>query len=52
MNRWKDGRETIEDGKYTGRPVIVTHENERAELQEYILEDRRVTAELTDYVGV
>ena len=47
MRRFKDGRESTEDDKHTGRPVTrsITTEKKVAEIQEFILEDRRVTAE-------
>ena len=45
MNRFKDGREAIEDDKHNGRQVTVTSDRQVAEIQEYILEDRRVTVE-------
>ena len=45
MNRFKDGREATEDDKHTGRQVTVTSDRKVAEIQEYILEDRRVTVE-------
>ena len=38
-----DGRETTEDDKHTGRPVTVTNDRKVAEIEDYILEDRRVT---------
>ena len=40
-----DGRESTEDDKHTGRPVTITTEKKVAEIQEFILEDRRVTVE-------
>ena len=43
--RFKDGRESTEDDKHTGRPVTITTEKKVAEIQEFILEDRRVTVE-------
>ena len=43
MRRFKDGRESTEDDKHTGRPVTITTEKKVAEIQEFILEDRRVT---------
>ena len=45
MNRFIDGRETTEDDKHTGRQVSVTNDRKVAEMQDYILEDRRVTVE-------
>ena len=45
MRRFKDGRESTEDDKHTGRPVTITTEKKVAEIQEFILEDRRVTVE-------
>ena len=45
MQRLKDGRESTEDDKHTGRPVTITTEKKVAEIQEFILEDRRVTVE-------
>ena len=45
MWRFKDGRESTEDDKLTGRPVTITTEKKVAEIQEFILEDRRVTVE-------
>ena len=35
----------MEDDKHTGRPVTITTEKKVAEIQEFILEDRRVTVE-------
>ena len=45
MWRFKDGRESMEDDKHTGRPVTITTQKKVAEIQEFILEDRRVTVE-------
>ena len=45
MRCFKDGRESTEDDKHTGRPVTITTEKKVAEIQEFILEDRRVTVE-------
>ena len=45
MRRFKDGRKSTEDHKHTGRPVTTTTEKKIAEIQESILEDRRVTVE-------
>ena len=45
MRRFKDGKESTEDDKYTGKPVTITTEKKVAEIQEFILEDRRVTVE-------
>ena len=45
MRRFKDGRESTEDDKNTGRPVTITTEKKVAEIQEFTLEDRRVTVE-------
>lgn len=45
INRFKDGRETTEDDTHTGRPVIIKSDKKIAEIQEFILEDRRVTVE-------
>ena len=45
IRRFKDGRESTEDDKHTGRPVTITTEKKVAEIQEFILEDRRVTVE-------
>ena len=45
MRRFKDGSESTEDDKHTGRPVTITTEKKFAEIQEFILEDRRVTVE-------
>ena len=45
MNRFKDGRKTTEDDKHTCRPVTVSKEKKVAEIQEYLLEDRRVNVE-------
>ena len=45
MNRFKEGRDTIKSDKRKGRPVTVSNERKVAEIQEYILEHRRVTVE-------
>ena len=45
MSCFKEGRETNEDDKHTGRRVTVTNDRKVAEIQEYILEDRRVAVE-------
>ena len=49
ISKWKrcfkDGRESTEDDKHTGRPVTITTEKKVVEIQEFILEDRRVTVE-------
>ena len=45
MQCFKDSRESTEDDKHTGRPVTITTEKKVAEIQEFILEDRRVTVE-------
>ena len=45
MNRFKEGRDTTNREKRKGRPVTVSNERKVAEIQEYILEDRRVTVE-------
>ena len=45
MRRFKDGRESTEDDKHTGRPVTITTEKKVPEIQEFILEDRRVIVE-------
>ena len=45
MNRFKEGRDTTKSDKRKGRPVTVSNERNVAEIQEYILEDRRVTVE-------
>ena len=45
MRRFKDGRESTEDDEHTGRPVTITTEKKVAEIQEFILEDRRVAVE-------
>ena len=45
MRHFKDSRESSEDDKHTGRPVTITTEKKVAEIQEFILEDRRVTVE-------
>ena len=45
MRRFEDGRESTEDDKHIGRPVTITSEKKVAEIQEFILEDRRVTVE-------
>ena len=45
MRRFKDSRESTEDDKNTGRPVTITAEKKVAEIQEFILEDRRETVE-------
>ena len=46
MNCFKDGRVTTKDDKLTGRPMTATNEKKVAEIQEYILEDRRETVEM------
>ena len=43
MNRFKEGRDTNKNDKRKGRPVTVSNERKVAEIQEYILENRRVT---------
>ena len=45
MRCFKDGRESTEDDKHTCRSVTTTTEKKVAEIQEFILEDRRVTVE-------
>ena len=45
MRRFKDGRESAEYDIHTGRPVTITTEKKVAEIQEFILDDRRVTVE-------
>ena len=49
ISKWKrcfkDGRESTEDDKHTGRPVTITTEKKVVEIQEFIFEDRRVTVE-------
>ena len=46
MNRLKEGRETTKSDKRKGRPVTVSNERKVAEIQEYILEDRRVIVKM------
>ena len=41
----KSGRETIEDDKHIGRPVIVTNEKKSGDFQEYLPESGRETTE-------
>ena len=43
MQRFKDSRESTEDDKHTGKPETITTEKKVAQIQEFILEDRRVT---------
>ena len=45
MRPFTDGRESTKDDKHTGRPVTITTEKKVAEIQEFVLEDRRVTVE-------
>ena len=46
MNRFKEGRDTTKSDKRKGRPVTVSIERKVAEIQEYILEDRRVIVKM------
>ena len=53
MNRFKEGRDTTKSDKRKGKPVIVSNERKMAEIQEYILEDRRVTVEtVAEHFGI
>ena len=53
MNRFKKRRDTTKSDKGKGRPVTVWNEREMAEIQEYILEDRRVTVEsVAEHFGI
>ena len=53
MNRFKERRDTTESDKRKGRPVTVSNERKVAEIQEYILEDRRVTVEnVAEHFGI
>ena len=45
INLFKEGRDITKSDKRKGRPVTVSNERKVAEIQEYILEDRRVTVE-------
>ena len=53
MNRFKEGRDTTKSDKRKSRPVTVSNERKVAEIQEYILEDRRVTVEnVAEHIGI
>ena len=53
MNCFKEGRDTTKSDKRKGRPVTVLNERKVAEIQEYILEDRRVTVEnVAEHYGI
>jgi len=43
FKHFKDGRESVEDGKHSGRPSTCTTPEMIAEVLEAILEDRRQT---------
>ena len=43
--RFKDSSESTQDDKHTARTVTIRTEKKVAEIQEFILEDRRVTVE-------
>ena len=43
FKRFKDGRESVEDDKYSGRPSTCTTPEMIAKVREVILEDRRQT---------
>ena len=50
---FKEGRDTIKSDKRKGRPVTVSNERKVAEIQEYILEHRRVTVEyVAEYFSI
>ena len=53
MNCLKEGRDTIKSDKRKGRPVTVSNEWKVAEIQEYILRDKRVTVEnVAEHFGI
>ena len=53
MNRFKEGRDTTKSYKRKCRPVTVLNERKVAEIQEFILEDIRVTAEnVAEHFGI
>ena len=52
-DRFKEGRDTTKIDKRKGRLVTVSNERKVAEIQEYILEDRRVTVEnVAEHFGI
>ena len=53
MNRFKEGRDTTKSDKRKGRPMTVSNERKVAEIQEYILVDRRATVEtVAEHFGI
>ena len=53
MNRFKEGRDITKSDKRKCRPVTVLNERKVAEIQEYNLEDRRVTVEnVAEHFGI
>ena len=52
-NRFKEGRDTTKKDKRKVRPVTVSNERKVAEIQEYILEDKRITVEnVAEHFGI
>ena len=53
INCFKEGRDTAKSDMRKGRPVTVSNERKVAEIQEYILEDRRATVEnVAEHFGI